>query len=332
MPRPEDFYERSQGHSDEPNDPGKEEGEFDGRTFLYIRDTGSDDGTAALAPGVPFWISPDIVPTPPGGSPGGPAQAGVVNDLRVSVTNAGGVTAHNAQLELFLADPSTAFTPATADPLANTSVTVPGYNVTDLSLPWNPTASQAGHKCLLARVSSVLTGDAVANPGVFDVPGDRHVAQRNVHVLPMIEAKKTGFSFLVTNPLLERTRFALKAAAPRVTKSLTQLARGTLCNLAQLGAVAVAVELTANQRAASDRLRYELPLGATKLSARSFQHDQALLAGRDTFELAPDEAVHCTLAFTRPKEARPGDVHLVQIAQTDSKRRLVGGLWIALIA
>jgi len=44
------------------------------------------------------------------------------------------------------------------------------------------------------------------------------------------------------------------------------------------------------------------------------------------------EAVHCTLAFEPLEEARAGDVHLVQVVQTDSQRRIVGGLWVALIA
>lgn len=332
MHRPEDFDKPDDGREPDQERPGERDGEFEGRTFLYIRDTAGDDGTSPLASSVPFWISPDIVVTPPGGSPGAPAQAGVVNDLRVSVTNAGGVTAHNAQLDVFLADPSTAFTPATADLLASTYVTAPGYNVTDVPLAWNPTAGQAGHKCLLARVSSVLTGDAVANPVVFDVPGDRHVAQRNVHVLPMAQAMELGFHFLVTNPLPERTTFVLEAAAPRVTAALLEQVRGAMCGLAQLGTAPVAVRLTVNRRTASDKLRFELPLGAIRLPARSIRREKRLRDRRGGVTLAPDEAMHCTLAFTPPDDARPGDVHLVEIAQSDSDGRRVGGLWLALIA
>jgi len=298
MPRPDDLHERDDDREEEPQQPGEREGEFDGRTYIFIRDTASDDGTAPLPANVPFWVSPDIVVTPPGGSPGAPAQAGVVNDLRVSITNAGGITAYNAQLEVFVADPSTAFTPATADALASRYVTLPGYNVTAVSLPWNPTAGQAGHRCLLARVSSVLTGDAVANPTVFDVPGDRHVAQRNIHVVGMAEAKRTGFHFLVTNPLGERTTFVLRAGAPRVTQALEQMARGALCGLAQLGTAAVGVELTANRRMASDRLRFELPLGAITLAPRAIEREEGLLARRGNIALAPDEAVHCTASET----------------------------------
>ena len=330
--RPEDLHQPDDEREEEPRQPGEREGEFDGRTFLYIRDTAADDGTAPVPPGVPFWISPDIVVTPPGGSPGGPAQAGAVNDLRVSVTNAGGITAHSAQLDVFLADPSTAFTPATADALATTYVTLPGYNVTDVSLPWSPTASQAGHRCLLARISSVLTGDAVANPAIFDVIGDRHVAQRNIAVMAMAEARRTGFHFLLTNPLPDRATFVLRAGAPRMTRALEQMARGSLCGLAQFGTEPVGVELTANRRAFADALRFELPLGAMHLSPRELEREQGLLARRGTITLAPDEAVHCSLAFSPPQGARPGDVHLVQVAQSDSDRRPVGGLWLALVA
>lgn len=332
--RPEDLHRRQDDEREEgeerPRNPERE-GEFDGRTFVLIRDTGSDDGSAPLPPGVPFWISPDIVVTPPGGSPGGPAQAGAVNDLRVSVTNRGGITAYNAQLEVFLADPSTAFTPATADLLASTYVTLPGYNVTDVSLPWSPTASQAGHRCLLARVSSVLTGDAVANPAVFDVPGDRHVAQRNIAVVAMAEAQKTGFHFLVTNPLGDRAAFFLRAGAPRLSRRLEALARGSLCGLAQFGRARVGVKLTANAQAPAEDLRFDLPLGTSPLDRRLGQDGGRLGGGREVV-IAPDEAIHCSLAFSAPQGARAGDVHLVEVVQNDSDDRAVGGLWIALVA
>lgn len=331
--RPEDFHRRQDDEREEreerPQEP-KREGEFDGRTFVLIRDTGSDDGSAPLPPGVPFWISPDIVVTPPGGSPGGPAQADAVNDLRVSVTNGGGITAYNAQLEVFLADPSTAFTPATADLLVSTYVTLPGYNVTDVALPWSPTAGQAGHRCLLARVSSVLTGDAVANPTVFDVPGDRHVAQRNIAVVAMAEAQEMGFHFLATNPLGERAAFLLQAGAPRLSRRLQALARGSLCGLAQFGHAPVAVELTANVQAPAEDLRFDLPLGSRPFDRRRGQGER-LDDGREIV-IAPDEAVHCSLAFSAPQEARAGDVHLVEVVQNDSDGRAMGGLWIALVA
>ena len=328
--RPEDLHRREDDEREERPENPEREGEFDGRTFVLIRDTGGDEGSAPLPPGVPFWISPDIVVTPPGGSPGGPAQAGAVNDLRVSITNRGGITAYNAQLEVFLADPSTAFTPATADVLASTYVTLPGYNVTNVSLPWSPTASQAGHRCLLARVSSVLTGDAVANPLVFDVPGDRHVAQRNIAVVAMAEAQETGFHFLVTNPLVDRAAFFLRAGAPRLSRRLQELARGSLCGLAQFGRAPVGVELTANVQAPAERVRFDLPLGTRRFDRRLGQGER-LDDGREIV-VAPDEVVHCSLAFSPPQEARAGDVHLVEVVQNDTDGRAVGGLWVALVA
>ena len=329
--RPEDLHRKQDEEREERPENPEREGEFDGRTFVLIRDTGSDDGSAPLAPGVPFWISPDIVVTPPGGSPGGPAQAGAVNDLRVSITNRGGITAYNAQLEVFLADPSTAFTPATADVLASMYVTLPGYDVTNVSLPWSPTAGQAGHRCLLARVSSVLTGDAVANPAVFDVPGDRHVAQRNIAVVAMAEAQETGFHFLVTNPLGDRAAFFLRAGPPRLSRRLQELARGSLCGLAQFGREPVGVELTANVQAPAERVRFDLPLGTEPWQGRLAREGGRLDSGREIV-IAPDEAVHCSLAFSAPREARPGDVHLVEVAQNDADGRAVGGLWVALVA
>jgi hypothetical protein len=337
MPKPDDFNERNGAGRDEPR---PKEGEFDGRTFLYIRTNPSDDGSEPLQPaGTPFWISPDITVTPPGGSPGGMAEAGVVNDVTVAITNAGGLPAYGATLEVFLADPSTAFTPATADPLGYAAVNLPAYNVTPVTLPWTPTPSQAGHRCMLARVSSVLTGDAVDDLTVFDVVGDRHVAQRNLHVVSMAQAQESGFHFLITNPLQERATFAIRAAGVKPTAQAQALARGALCGFTQLGESPVGVKLTANLRAEAELARTELPLGAHRISASARERGALLVGGerllraRNAVEVAPDEAVHASLSFTRPDGARPGDVHLVEVAQIDpSTKRAVGGLWVALVA
>ena len=49
--RPEDLHQPDDEREEEPRQPGEREGEFDGRTFLYIRDTAADDGTAPVPPG-----------------------------------------------------------------------------------------------------------------------------------------------------------------------------------------------------------------------------------------------------------------------------------------
>ncbi len=41
-------------------DDEEHKGEFDGKTFLYIRTNPADDGTEPLPSGLPCWISPDI--------------------------------------------------------------------------------------------------------------------------------------------------------------------------------------------------------------------------------------------------------------------------------
>jgi hypothetical protein len=180
--------------------PDRPDGEFDGVTRLYIRTNPADDGTEPLPAGLPAWISPDIVIVQPGGTVGGEAVPLEVNQVRVTVTNGGGIPAVDAYVDAFVADPATLITPATASVIGGGFVTIQAYSTTTMDLPWTPTLSDSGHRCLIARVSLILPSDTYADPTVFDVVGDRHVAQRNIQVLEVPQGTSMTFRFRISSP------------------------------------------------------------------------------------------------------------------------------------
>ena len=156
-------------------DPGKEnrdpdrEPPFEGRTYLYIRDHPLDDGSEPLAPGLAWYLSPDITVVKPDGTSGGEATANALNTVQVTDTNAGGIAALDAYVDAFISNPNTSFTPAGADSVGGAFLTIPGYGSATVGLPWTPTSSQAGHRCFAARVSLIIPSDTYADGTVFNV-------------------------------------------------------------------------------------------------------------------------------------------------------------------
>lgn len=313
-----------------PDDHNKDE-PFEGRTFLLIRTHPLDDGSEPLASGLPFWTSPDITIVKPDGTRGGEAVAGSTNQVEVAVTNKGGIPAVDAYVDAFVADPSTSFTPATATPIGGAFVTVQGYSVTSVSFPWIPGASAAGHRCLLARVSLVVPPDTYLNGAVFDVVGDRHVAQRNIHVVSLAGAQKSlSFSFAMVNPLGQDAEFAIRARE-------VKLGRGADVVRAALGCAftpAAAAPLEAVQLVIEDARRVEAEAevrdraGALGVLRRPQKVGRS---HRGRVPLAADETRTAVVTLTRGDRADAG-VNLVEVRQTTADGVVVGGLWLVAVA
>lgn len=167
--------------------------QFKGRTYLYIRRYPDDYGIDALQAGTPGWASPDISIIAPDGTRNSEAISGKENHIEVIVTNSGGINATDALVEVFFGGPTTGFVPNNAQKIGSQFITVQGYSTQSVRIPWVPSASQAGHLCLTARVSLNMPPDSFPDPNSFDVYGDRHIAQRNIHVIEL--AGKTDFTF-----------------------------------------------------------------------------------------------------------------------------------------
>lgn len=321
---------------DNPRDDHGENGDrppYDPNPQLYIRTHPSDAGVEPLPAGLPFWVSPDIVIIPNGGSPGGIAQAGVTNQIRVTVTNFGGGFASQAYVDAFVADPSTAFTPATATLIGGDFLDIPGYNTADISFSWNPGPADAGHRCLLARVSLPIYGQTY-NPAIFDVVGDRQVAQRNIHVVELAPQEfRASFAFAITNPLGRDAEFSMRFHELRPTRLLAEQLKTTLCSFARLGGVPlrdvqleIAEPLT--PRNPVDLVRDRRPGRLGLLHAPQEGERREGL----TLQLGRDQLQRAVLTVVRNEQAQPNTLHIVEVQQLDAQTgATVGGLWLAIV-
>lgn len=304
-----------------PNDhnPEKPDGEFEGVTRLYIRTNPADDGSVPLPGGLQFWTSPDIAIVKPGGIVGGEAVPMQPNQVRITVWNGGGIPAVDAYVDAFVADPSTVITPATATPIGGANITIQGYSSTTVDLPWTPDAADAGHRCILARVSLIAPPDTYTNPAVFDVVGDRHVAQRNISVLSVPAGRTTTFRFLMQPLSAEGTKPVRLVAIERTREvepqTLAQLAgcAGGLPATRPLAALGVRM-LSRREGRGRPGLEGDIPIELGMLRRAGEVTDERVVNGRLNPQLAPRLA---TVSFTVAEGEEAGRLHVVDVMQLD---------------
>ncbi|MEM9572413.1 MAG: hypothetical protein AAF996_13195 [Pseudomonadota bacterium] len=143
--------------------------------------------------GDPWWLSPDIWIVPgsdPLGAPGIPI-AGNSAFVWARVRNDGDTEVTNAEVRFHWADPSAGFDRTTAHLIGSSFVTLAAGEVSEVLLlaPWTPEYVNNGHECVLAEAFHPFL-DALPTSPAFNVPTDRHVAQRN---LTVIQATANGF-------------------------------------------------------------------------------------------------------------------------------------------
>jgi hypothetical protein len=320
--------------------PEDDKDKFSGITYLYIPTNPLDDGTEPLAAGLPFWVSPAIVIVRPNGTRGDTAEEGAVNQVEVTVHNRGGITAVDAYVDAFVADPSTAFTPATAMSIGGDYVTVPGYSTGAILLPWTPTAADSsggGHRCLLARVRLVVPLDTYRDPTIFDVVGDRHVAQRNIHVVTTVSGRRVGgFGFQITNPRKRKGSFRVAVRELKATARNRRVLRATVGDVGPLAERPLAGLRLQITEAVEEGVPAE-HLGTERDVPRDVGHDPTVFGELDalpdvtrgasqTLDLGADEVRNAVVVYSLEAE---GGAHVLEVAQTDVRtRRAVGGLWI----
>lgn len=301
-------------------------GEFDGKTYVYIRTNPVDDGTTPLASGLGWYLSPDITVIRPGGVSGTQAVVGEAEQVEVAVTNGGDIDAIDAHVEVFVSNPSTAFTPATATRVGDGFLTIPNNSRASIAFPWVPASSDAGHRCLLARVCLGLPFDCYANAAVFDVPGDRHEAQRNISVVDL-GAKATSFGFLIVNPLSDKGAFMLRTTEVRPRRNIDIFRKAIGCEYTQFGEAPVAgFGLTLGKILPSARepgLEKLFPTGPLA-RCRKLPRQKTV-----SLEMKKGEIRHAVLTIGRNPDIRTGDLNIVQVEQVDVQtKKIVGGSWI----
>lgn len=314
------------------DDHQNHDGEFEGRTYLYIRTHPADSGSEPLPGGLAQWISPDITIIQPGGARGTEAVANQTNQVEVVVTNLGGLPATDAYVDVFFADPSTTFTPATATLIGGGYLSIPGYSLRVITFPWVPSTADAGHRCLVARVALYLPPDTYVDGSIFDVRGDRHVAQRNINVVSLGDREAMSFSFAIVNPFPDAMQMRLVVNEVREAREQQLLRQGLGCDFAQFGESPLAtikLDLGKERREVAIPDNPMLLLDTPHRLARSGPLDGVRpdnLRNSLIVDMKPGEICEGLVYVERNPDTRPGDVHAVNVTQYDPNRNVVGGL------
>ena len=177
--------------------PPLEPGEEIYSPYLVIRYASSDPGLRPVPFGTPFWKSPDIWVKSP--DPSGNPVAGGGNWVYANITNMGTMDALGVRVEFWWANPSLAINKTTANLIGTIYVSVPGLSTVPVKCPtlWIPVQVNKGHECLIVQCSLPIF-DPIVSP--FDPVSDRHVGQRNVHVISAAAGEKVEFTLNISNP------------------------------------------------------------------------------------------------------------------------------------
>jgi len=162
--------------------------------YLFLRANPGDTGTRPAVGA--FWESPDIyllAGVAPDAAPSIPPElgqnaiAGEPNTVYAHVWNFGHAPAHNVIVEFSWCNPSLGINPASAHLIGHAVVDLGArgsgraHHVVKCPQPWTPTFVNGGHECLVVRVWDMV-GDMLSTPE-WDASVNRHVGQRNVHVV-----------------------------------------------------------------------------------------------------------------------------------------------------
>jgi hypothetical protein len=160
--------------------------------------------------GTPWYLSTNIwtVPGDPSGSPGLPV-VGTPCYLFATVTNNGTSSVQDATVRFYWANPSLGFDRSTANLIGQSNVSLSSGASEDVLCltPWDPTFVNGGHECVLAEAFHTSLDPLPATP-VFNVPTDRHVAQRNLSVL-MAAKRMFKIVFEIHNPSRKENAFEI---------------------------------------------------------------------------------------------------------------------------
>jgi hypothetical protein len=170
--------------------------------------------------GNPWYLSSDIW-TVPGNDPEGSAGLPIVGQkcyLWAKVLNRGTSSVDNAVVQFYWANPAVGFDRNTASLIGTANVNLAGgesANVLCLT-PWIPEYLNNGHECILAEAFHTALDPLPAIPD-FNVPTDRHVAQRNLSV---VQSVRGFFSLPIVlhNTLRTEQKFQIKAGQGRLNE------------------------------------------------------------------------------------------------------------------
>jgi hypothetical protein len=167
--------------------------------YLFLRAFAGDTGARPVN-GV-FWESPDILVMPgvdPAHAPpvppdlGGVAQAGADNTVYGHVWNLGQAPATDVLVEFYWFNPSLGFSGPAAHLIGATWTDLAArgnsgsHRLVKCPVSWPAMFVNGGHECLVVRASQAAT-DPLSGPS-WDASKNRHIGQRNIHVMSTEEA------------------------------------------------------------------------------------------------------------------------------------------------
>jgi hypothetical protein len=180
--------------------------------MLFLRANPGDNGTRPVVG--PFWESPDIhilAGIAPADAPDAPtvlgqtALAGAPNTVYAHVWNFGRGAARDITVEFWWLDPSLGVSPAGLHPIGQAPLALGArgsgnaHAIVKCPEAWTATFLNGGHECLLVRAST--TCDDVLGTPAWDASLNRHIGQRNIHVINASELAATPPVQLQIGPL-----------------------------------------------------------------------------------------------------------------------------------
>jgi hypothetical protein len=157
--------------------------DFNDSSYLYIRSYDGDNGTRPGA-NVAYWHSPDVKVSPLASlnSYTTELNAGQAYNLKCIVHNRGDIIVPSAKVEFYLVTPSLGFDTRFARKLGIATAWVSCYSSAEVNIPYLVPASDAGHKCLFARVFSFSPLDLPVHDTILNPHADRHIGQQNLNI------------------------------------------------------------------------------------------------------------------------------------------------------
>jgi hypothetical protein len=180
--------------------------------YLFMRANPGDTGTRPVIGA--FWESPDIFLLP-GVAPqlapaipatlGGVAQANADNTIYAHVWNFGLAPSYEVLVEFYWFNPTLGFNSNSANLIGRTFThfgarsSTTSHKVVKCPSSWRANYVNGGHECLVVRISDVAA-DPLSTPE-WDASQNRHVAQRNIHVMTAAEAQSKPTIGIAVGPL-----------------------------------------------------------------------------------------------------------------------------------
>lgn len=324
-------YGRSPGDGEErvpfPVPRLADEGRGRDATWLYIGYNAADDGTRPIVPSTTdWWDSPNVWVKNSKGI--NVPEAGEINQVFAQISNGGLQDASGVFVNFYWANPSLAITETTAHLINSSPVFVPlvpnqSSAIVPCPDPWVPVIENQGHECLVAEAWIPSFDDLLyPHPAPLDPVTDRHVGQKNLHVVQANAGQAFQFSLEVANisTLAQEIIVAFRSLSfEEVSQALTVPSLGLRRKL-----VPTRQQLPLEFRladsgkfAASTSATYPLRLLA---AVRQMQSGKSEECGPPTIAVAtaslrPGESRQLTVRGQVPSQVRPGQAFGFRVSE-----------------